>query len=95
MFLHTLSLKLLVTNFFRILFIFVFLPSGCHKTDDNKADVKQVVIKDKNGLPQEIYSLKDSVLHGKEFYFFQVQKILLSLKRTKMGVLMAHIEASS
>lgn len=74
MFLHTLSLKLLVTNFFRILFIFVFLQSGCHKTDDNKADVKQVVIKDKNGLPQEIYTLKDSVLHGERILFFPGSK---------------------
>jgi hypothetical protein len=64
MFLHTLSLKSLVTNFYRVLFIFVFLQIGCHKTGGNNADVKQVVIKDKNGLPQEIYTLKDSVLHG-------------------------------
>jgi len=40
----------------------------------NKADVKQVVIKDKNGLPQEIYTLKDSVLHGERILFFPGSK---------------------
>jgi len=70
MFLHTLSFKSFVTNFYRVLFILVFLQTGCHKIGGNKADVKQLVIKDKNGLPQEIYTLKDSVLHGERILFF-------------------------
>jgi len=74
MFQHTFSFKSLVTHFFRVLFIFVFLQIGCRKIDENKADVKQVVTKDKNGLPQEIYTLKDSVLHGERILFFPGSK---------------------
>jgi antitoxin component YwqK of YwqJK toxin-antitoxin module len=74
MFQHTFSFKSLVTHFYRVLFIFVFLQIGCRKIDENKADVKQVVIKDKNGLPQEIYTLKDSVLHGERILFFPGSK---------------------
>jgi hypothetical protein len=85
MFLHTLSLKTLVTNFYRVLFIFVFLQTGCHKTGGNTADVKHVVIKDKNGLPQEIYTLKDSVLHGERILFFPGSKDTAVLETHENG----------
>ena len=74
MFLYNLSFKSLTTTLYRVLFILVFLPTGCHKIEGTKADVKQVVIKDKNGLPQEIYSLKDSLLHGERILFFTGSK---------------------
>lgn len=72
--LYTLSFEALSTTLYRVLFIMAFLPIGCHKMDSTMAEVKQVVIKDKDGLPQEIYTLKDSVLHGERILFFPGSK---------------------
>ena len=63
----------------------VFLPTGCHKIEDTKADVKQVVIKDKNGLPIEIYTLKDSLLHGERILFFPGSKDTAVLETHENG----------
>jgi len=40
---------------------------GCSNT---KSEIELVVNKDKNGYPTEIYSLKDSLLHGARILFF-------------------------
>lgn len=72
--LYTLSFESLTATLYRVLFIMVFLPVSCHKMDSTLAEVKQVVIKDKDGLPQEIYTLKDSVLHGERILFFPGSK---------------------
>lgn len=85
MFLHNLSFKSLATNPCRVLFILVFLTAGCHKIDGTKADGKKVVIKDKNGLPVEIYTLKDSLLHGERILFFPDSKDTAVLETHKNG----------
>ncbi|MFN5790099.1 MAG: toxin-antitoxin system YwqK family antitoxin [Bacteroidota bacterium] len=85
MFLHNLSFKSLTNNLYRVLFILAFLPTGCHNLEDTKADVKQVVIKDKNGLPQEIYTLKDSLLHGERILFFPGSKDTAVLETHENG----------
>lgn len=85
MFPHNLSFKSITTNLYRILFILVFLPTGCHKLEDTKTDGKQVVIKDKNGLPIEIYTLKDSLLHGERILFFPGSKDTAVLETHENG----------
>ena len=55
---------------FPIILGFILFQTGCSPSDNPENKVEQVIIKDNQGFPVEIYSLKDSVLHGVRILFF-------------------------
>lgn len=47
---------------------------ACHGVDFSKPRTELVIIKDNHGRPTEIYTLKDSLLHGTRILFFPGSK---------------------
>jgi antitoxin component YwqK of YwqJK toxin-antitoxin module len=69
------SLNRLFTIYLYFIFSgFAFLQMGCSKSNKPKSEIEHIVLKDNNGFPTEIYSLKDSLHHGSRILFFPGSK---------------------
>jgi antitoxin component YwqK of YwqJK toxin-antitoxin module len=69
------SLNRLFTIYLYFIFSgFAFLQMGCSKSNKPKSEIEHIVLKDNNGFPTEIYSLKDSLHHGSRIIFFPGSK---------------------
>jgi len=70
---------------FPIILGFIFFQTGCFPSDYPENKVEQITIKDNKGFPVEIYSLKDSVLHGVRILFFPNTKDTAVFETHKNG----------
>jgi antitoxin component YwqK of YwqJK toxin-antitoxin module len=59
---------------YRFTSLFLFFQTGCSSFDNTNHNTEQIIIRDKQGFPMEIYTLKDTVLHGERILFYPKSK---------------------